>query len=137
MASRFLGTLLTLGIRSVGVVFGAWLMMAPKIIGYADKAAGFNDHLTGPVLLGISFLALWPALRILRWFELPLAAWIFITPFFIEYSVNDNTLPEILHICMALILVGTAFVGGKTRESFGGGWLPILPFLKREAEEEL
>lgn len=137
MASRVLGTVITFAARSAGVVFGAWLMMAPRIIGYSDKPAGFVDHLTGPVLLAVSFLALWPALRILRWFELPLAAWIFITPFFLEYAVNDNTLPEILHICMSLILAGTAFVGGKSRESFGGGWLPVLPFLKREAEKEL
>ncbi len=137
MGSRVLSTVVTFGARSVGVVFGAWLMMAPGIIGYSDKAAGFVDHLTGPVLLVVSFLSLWPALRILRWLEIPLAAWIFITPFFLEYAVGDNTLPEILHICMSLILVGTAFVGGKTRERFGGGWLPIIPFLKREAEEEL
>ena len=137
MGYRFLNTLVTLGARSVGVVFGAWLMMAPQIIGYSDKAAGFADYLTGPVLLVVSFLSLWPALRIMRWLELPLAAWIFIAPFFMEYSVNDNTLPEILHICMSLILAGVAFVGGETRDNFGGGWLPILPFLKREAEKEL
>lgn len=137
MGSRVLGAAVTLSARLVGVVFGAWLMMAPEILGYSAKAAGFNDYLTGPALLVVSFLSLWPALRIMRWLELPLAAWIFIAPFFMDYSVGESTLPEILHICMSLILVGTAFVGGKTRESFGGGWLPVLPFLKREAEEEL
>lgn len=128
---------LVVGPRLLEVVFGLWFMVMPALVGYSQTLAGMNDRVIGPLLVGFGFLALWPALRFLRWAELVVAPWIFITPLFIRYEIDDNTLPEIVHVCIPLILVGTVFLGGKTAKRLGGGWGYVLPFLKREVREEL
>lgn len=137
MWKRLLDAALVVGPRLLAVVFGVWFMVMPAIVGYSDTLAGMNDRLTGPILAGFAFLALSPTLRFLRWAELAIAPWIFITPLFIRYEIDGNTLPEIVHICVAVILVGTVFLGGKTAKTYGGGWGDVLPFLKRQAQEEL
>lgn len=132
--TRLLAAALTLAPRLVGLAFGMWFTMAPEVVGYTRTASGGNDHITGPILAAVSLLAMWPALRSLRWAEIALAAWIFVAPFFIRYDqVNGeyNILPSVLHICTALILFGTAFLGGRVSRSLGGGWSAALPFVKR------
>ena len=137
MKSRAIDVALVGGARLLAVVFGIWFMVMPAIVGYSDTLAGMNDRLTGPILAGFAFLALSPTLRFLRWAELAIAPWIFITPLFIRYDFDGNTLPEIVHVCVAVILFGTVFLGGKTTKGYGGGWGAVLPFLKRQAREEL
>jgi len=76
-------------------------------------------------------------MRFLRWVELPTGAWMLVAPIFIQYEVNGNTLPDVIHVCAGLALAILAVLGGKTRENFGGGWASVLPFLEREARDEL
>ena len=132
MEKRLLDFALVVGPRLLAVVFGVWFMVMPAVVGYSATLAGMNDRFTGPILAGFTFLALSPTLRFLRWAELVLAPWIFITPLFIRYDFDGNTLPEIVHVCVAVILVGTVFLGAKTAKSYGGGWRTVLPFLKRQ-----
>ena len=137
MKSRFIYTALMVWPRFLAVVFGVWFMVMPAIVGYPETWGAMNDRFIGPILAGFAFLAISPTLRFLRWAELAIAPWIFISPLFIRYDFDGNTLPEIVHICVAVILVGTVFLGAKTAKSYGGGWRTVLPFLKRQAQEEL
>lgn len=120
--------------RILGIAVGIWLMVGPAILGYSGIAAGMSDRIAGPMLLGASFAALWPVLRSLRWIELPVGIWIFVSPLFLGYG---RVLPVGIHVATGFVLVVFAFLGGKTGESFGGGWASVAPFIKRQVGEEL
>jgi hypothetical protein len=123
-ASGLSGSLLRAAPRLAGVLFGVWFAMSSEVVGYSGTAAGVNDTITGVFLAAVSFLALWPALGSWRWLELPVGAWVFIAPFFIQYNeVNGqyNILPEVFHICIGLMLMGFSFLGG-TAVRRGDGW---------------
>jgi len=120
--------------RIVGTVVGIWFMAEPAVFGYSATAAGVNDRIVGPMLLAASFAALWPVLRFLRWVELPLGIWIFMSPLFFGYG---SVLPVGIHVGVGFVLAVLAFLGGKTEKSFGGGWVSLIPFLKQVTREEL
>ena len=120
--------------RMLAAAIGAFFMASPDVFGYGGAAA-INDHVVGPIIAGSSFAAAWPAVRALRWVELPAGAWMFVAPIVLEYTLRENTLPDVTHVCGGLALAILAVLGGKTGESFGGGWASVLPFLKREARD--
>lgn len=128
------------GPRVLGVVFGVWLMMAPTVIGYSSQRATGNDHVIGPIIAGFSFLALWPDLRFLKWMELVAGAWVLAAPFFIDYehvNMTYNLLPEVLHVCIGVILMALAFLGRTPRQRYGGGWVSVAPFMVTVTRENL
>ncbi|WP_273842638.1 SPW repeat domain-containing protein [Rubrobacter calidifluminis] len=106
--------------RLAAVLFGVWFAMSPYVVGYAGMPAGVSDTITGTILAAVSFLALWPSLGRLRLFEAVAGAWVFISPFFMQYNAvhgRYNILPEVFHICIGLMLVGFSVLGGERRGS--------------------
>ncbi|MDP8947968.1 MAG: SPW repeat protein [Actinomycetota bacterium] len=110
-------------------------MAAPAVLGYSGEAAAFNDRAMGPIVVGASLVAVWQVMRPLRWFELVVGSWLLVAPW-ILYRWYE-TLPTANSLAVGLALIGLAFLGGKTTKNVGGGWVSVLPFLKREAREKL
>lgn len=122
--------------RLISAAIGAFFMASPGIFGYGGAAA-INDHVVGPIIVASSLAAAWPAVRSLRRVELPTGVWMLVAPIFIEYTVSGNDVPDVIHVFAGLALAILALLGGKTRESFGGGWASVLPFLRRQTRDEL
>ena len=120
--------------RLICAAIGVLFMASPGVFGYGGAAA-LNDHVVGPIIFASSLAAAWPATRSLRSIELPAGAWMFVAPILIQYEVNGNTMPDVVHVCGGLALAILALLGGKTAESFGGGWASVLPFSRRQARD--
>lgn len=107
--------------RIAGSVLGIWLMAAPAVLHYAGPAQT-NDHITGPVVFGSAFVAVWQLMRPLRWVELVVGAWLLAAPWILAYG----TVPIINSLIVGLLTIVLALLGGKTSKRFGGGWASIL-----------
>lgn len=107
--------------RLLCALLGAWLMAAPGVLGHGGAAA-LSAHVAGPVVLGSSVVALWPALRPLRWVALPAGAWLLAAPPLLGYgpSAAANSL------LVGAALAALAFAGGGGQEKVGGGWRAVL-----------
>ena len=109
--------------RLVAIAAGVWLMFSPAVLGYGDPAA-VNDRIFGPIGASFAFVAIWEVVRSLRWGTLPVGAWLVLAPFVLGYSSTDAIVSSVVAgIAMAL----SALLGGEIRESYGGGWLTLLP----------
>ncbi len=107
-------------VRLAGAVLGVWLMVAPAMLGYAGSAA-VNQRVVGPVVLGASFVAIWPLMRPLRRIEFVAGVWLVVSsPFF------GSAAPKINGVAVGLMLVALSSLGGATGERFGGGWSSLL-----------
>ena len=114
--------------RIAGSVLGIWLMVAPAVLGYADLAQT-NDHITGPIVFGSAFIAIWQLMRPLRWVELVAGAWLLAAPWILGYGKG----PTINSLIVGILLIVLAFWGGETRKRFAGGWASIL---KSDAQDQ-
>ena len=111
--------------RLIGALLGGWLMAAPDVLDYSGVAAAANnDHAVGPIVVGASLIATWPVMRRLRWVELLAGAWLIAAPWVLMRWYGWQ--PTLDSLGVGLALVALAFLGGKTNESFGGGWLALL-----------
>lgn len=96
---------------------GVWLTASPGVLGSGGLAAA-NAHVTGPLAAMFALVAAFEITRPVRWLNLPLGGWLVVAPW-----VFGCGWPEVTNGTAAgLALVGLAYVGGKTAESFGGGW---------------
>ncbi|BBL80058.1 hypothetical protein RxyAA322_19120 [Rubrobacter xylanophilus] len=108
--------------RLLCAVLGAWLMAAPGVLDHGGAAA-VSAHVVGPVVLGSSVVAAWPALRPLRWVTLPAGLWLLAAPPLLGY---DAVLPAANDMFAGAALAALAFAGGGEREKIGGGWRAVL-----------
>jgi hypothetical protein len=109
--------------RFVAVAAGIWLMFAPAVFGYGDPAAS-NDRIFGPIGAAFAFVALWEVTRPLRWGTLPVGIWLVAAPMVLGYDAGTAFLSS---IGAGLVMAATAFFGGETKQSYGGGWSTLLP----------
>lgn len=109
--------------RIVAVVAGVWLMFSPAVFGYGSPAA-INDRIFGPIGASLAFVAIWEIVRPLRWATIPIGAWLVIAPFVLGYDDGGAIASS---IGAGAVMIGAAFGGGTTEESFGGGWTTLLP----------
>lgn len=122
--------------RLISAAIGVFFMASPGVFGYGGAAA-VNDQIVGPIVFASSLAAVWPAVRSLRLVALPAGLWMLVAPIFIGYPSSGGDLPDVTHVFAGLALAILAVLGGKTGESFGGGWSSVLPFLRRQARDEL
>lgn len=109
--------------RIVCVVAGVWLMFAPAVLGYGDPAAA-NDRIFGPIGAALAFVATWEVVRPLRWGTLPVGVWLVVAPFLLGYDAGTAMVSS---IAAGMVMGVAAFLGGQTRQEYGGGWKVLLP----------
>ena len=108
--------------RLVAVAAGVWLMFSPAVLGYGDPAAA-NDRIFGPIGASFAFVAIWEVVRALRWGTLPIGAWLMIAPFLLGYDALGATISSVV---AGGTMAVTSFLGGETRQCYGGGWRSLL-----------
>lgn len=109
--------------RVLAALVGGWLIASPAVLGYSGVGA-FNAHAVGPIVAGASLIAVWQVMRSLRWLELVVGSWLLVSPWVLVRWYE--TMPTIVSLGVGFALVILAFLGGKTRKNFGGGWLMLL-----------
>lgn len=107
--------------RVIIIISGVWLMVAPAIFRF-NKTISDNAHIVGPLIATFAIVALSECTRNVRYFNLPLAAWLLFAPWVLHY---DNTTALINDYAVAFLVGGLTFVPPKRQHRFGGGWPAI------------
>ena len=100
---------------------GIWLMVSPGVLGFGKQISD-NAHIAGPVIASFSVIAIWECTRNVRWFNLPIATWLLLAPWVLQY--NDATATANDYAVAALIIL-LSLVKPKRQYRFGGGWPAI------------
>lgn len=103
------------------IISGVWLMAAPAFFDF-DKSISDNAHIVGPLIATFAIVALSECTRNVRFFNLPLAAWLILAPWILQYN---NSTALINDYAVAILVAGLSFVRPKRKNRFGGGWPSI------------
>ena len=104
--------------RILNSILGLWLMIAPGILGFGP-AASDNGHIIGPVVITFAIIAMWEATRVLRKWNYPLAIWLLLAPWVLQYDSTIAIMSDVLTGVCILIFVS---VKGNVEKTYGGGW---------------
>jgi hypothetical protein len=63
------------------MLLGLWLMAAPGVL-QDEGAARMNDHIVGPLVLGVAIVAIADTTRAARWANVALGCWLMLAPVF-------------------------------------------------------
>ena len=105
----------------INALLGIFLMVAPGLFGL-EQPASDNFHIFGPVIASFSVISWWEATRGVRLWNVPMGAWLIVSPLFLSYA---STTATIVAVGVGIAVVGLAFVEGKTKKRYGGGWSAI------------
>ena len=98
---------------------GAWLMVAPAVLGHSGTALGSSDRIAGPVILATGFLGVFPITRIVRFFNLLPGAWLLVAPFLLS---GGGTAATISDVVSGVVVLALATVERAPQDRYGGGW---------------
>ena len=91
--------------EGVNIVLGIWLMISPVVLGFSQNtAAMWNNILVGIALVGVELAAEWGR-GALQALVVPLAAWLFASPFILGIH-NASFLANNISMAFVIIAVG-------------------------------
>ncbi|MGA7672702.1 MAG: vitamin K epoxide reductase family protein [Nitrolancea sp.] len=105
----------------VGVIIGLWLMASPWAIGFAEYARA-DMRITGPIIVVLSVLAIWPGTRWFARLNAFAGGWLMIGPILLQ-APHLLLFPTIM---LGAVLVALAVFPGNAAPHIGGGWIGIL-----------
>jgi hypothetical protein len=104
----------------ITALLGIWLMLAPAVLAYGAPLST-SDRIVGPLIATFALVAVWEATRALRWANVVLAAWVFLSP--VVLGRADGALH---HFVVALAAGILSVARPRSRHSFAGGWRSLL-----------
>lgn len=104
--------------RLANVAVGIWLMAAPAVLAYGDKAA-INDRIVGPVAITFATTAIWESTRAVRWVNVAQGVWMLIVPWILMYGSSTLIVNSMV---AGVLLITFGLVRGPVEQQFGGGW---------------
>jgi hypothetical protein len=100
----------------LSALIGLGLMAAPSLLDYGRPLAT-SDWIVGPLIASLALTSAWEVTRAVRWCNVPLAAWLALSPFVLGNAATGA------HHLVAGILIGLlSLVPGRRRHSYAGGW---------------
>jgi hypothetical protein len=111
--------------QCVVALLGLWLMLAPAVLGYGAPLAT-SDRIVGPLIASAALVAAWEATRAVRWANVALAVWVFVSP-----VVLGRAEGALHHLVVALAVGILSVAWSRSRHSFGGGWTPLFSAWRR------
>jgi len=117
-------------------LIGLWLMVSPAFFNMSREAAN-NNHITGPLVITFSVVALWDINRNAVKANLLFGAWLMVAILVLPY-----TMPVIISNGLsALAIIGFAWKKRTTKQHYGGGWRSLFqhdpPHVKAAERESL
>jgi hypothetical protein len=107
--------------QRLAFLLGLWLMAAPALLNLPDADADLL-HVLGPIAAAIGFIAASEVTRGLRWLNLPVGLALVIAPFVFGFDLGGLLASALTGVALMIL----AFLGGRTRTSYGGGWRALL-----------
>ena len=107
----------------INTLLGIWLIASPAVLGFSeDKTISDNAHIIGPLIATFATIAWWEATRVVRYYNVPLALWLLLAPWVLNYEPTAAIVNDML---IGAAVLGLSFVKGKVEGTFGGGWSAI------------
>lgn len=108
--------------RVACMLLGAWLMMAPAVLGF-DGSCRIDDRVIGPLVIAVSIVASHQSTRRLRWLVALCGLWLaasagILNPQAIVSRINS--------LDVGLLLIGGAGIPLSRNEPRGGGWQGLV-----------
>jgi hypothetical protein len=101
----------------VCAALGAWLMVAPSVLGTGGALAD-SGHLVGALVVTWSVIALGEVARPARWLNLPLGLWLIAAPWLL--SGETTAAARWSDVAVGVALLALSVRRGHIRERFGG-----------------
>lgn len=117
----------------INMVLGLGVMAAPAVWWFPEDASN-NNYIAGPLVITFAMIAITDVGRSMRWFNVPLACWLTISPFILDY--DGPALP--VNVLLGVVIGVLSLVKGKVSQRFGGGWRSLFqkePAHVKAAEE--
>ena len=103
--------------QAINMALGIWLMAAPGVFQYFGPPRD-NAHIVGPLIATFACIALAGCTRGVRWWNVPLGAWLVISPWILPHG----TMATANDITVGLLVIALSLVKGRIRHQYGGGW---------------
>lgn len=108
----------------INACLGIWLMASSAVLSYTSvKTIADNEHIVGPIIAAFAIISWWEATRVVRLYNIPLAVWLLLAPWVLNY---DHTLATANSMLVGALVLGLSFVKGKIEDSYGGGWAALF-----------
>ena len=108
----------------VNALLGAWLILSPWVVGFADERIGvFNFVAVGVLLIAAAIGAIVVPKAWEEWVEVALGVWLMASPWLLGFAGNMVAMQNAL-FCGLLVTVLALWVLGTDDEY--GGWLHRL-----------
>jgi uncharacterized membrane protein len=99
----------------VSIGLGAWLMLAPAVLGSGAPAA-HSDHLVGALIITVSAIALADVGRTARVVNVPLGTWVVLSPWLLTGATAGSAWNDVV---VGGLVVAASLRRGAIRERYG------------------
>ena len=107
--------------RLLTAVIGVTLMASPGPLGFSQPGR-ISMQVAGPLIVTCGIVAIWEITRGVRWVAVPIGGWLLLAPLVIAYPPVGIA----ISLGAGVGAIGLAFVRGKLKHSYGGGWRSLL-----------
>jgi hypothetical protein len=104
----------------INVALGLWLMAAPAVLRYGRPLSD-SDHIAGPLAATFACIAIWEAVRGVRWINLPIGIWVAAAP----WILGAPAAAQISGTLTGIAIAGLSCLGAEIEQSFAGGWAAL------------
>jgi|GEM_PF-44544 len=108
--------------RLMNVAIGVWLLASPGVLGH-DGTAAASDIIVGALVASAACIAIWESTRAVRWVNVPLGAWLVVSPWLLPGGTMESRVQGLL---LGATIVALATRGGRVSHPFGGGWRAVF-----------
>ncbi|MGE5520676.1 MAG: vitamin K epoxide reductase [Candidatus Dadabacteria bacterium] len=119
----------------INALIGLWLMISPGVL-KMNEVSSDNNHITGPLVITFSVIALWQINRKVIRVNILIGTWLLISLFVLDYIRDFAFFGNA--IC-GLLLIILSSLPVKVKEKFGGGWHSLVeenPLHLRESKQK-
>ena len=106
--------------RAAAALLGAWLMVAPALLGYRGIERT-HDRIVGPIVITIAITAMSGVVRDLRRVNTVIAAWLLLAPWLLQFGRTATTNAVLVGVMLGVV----SLVRGTVATEYGGGWRAI------------
>ena len=105
----------------IAMILGLVVMIAPSVADF-DTTASNNNYIIGPLVITIAMVAITDVARNLRWCNIPLGAWLILSPFIIGFDGAALW----WNVLSGAAIVFLSCFRGSVKQRFGGGWRSLF-----------
>jgi hypothetical protein len=101
----------------INVLLGLLVTISPELWRFGKMEAD-NNHITVPLIITFSIIALWEYNRNVRYINILAAAWLINASLLLRFQLKAL----LLNVSIGLIVLLLSLIKGRIKKRYGGGW---------------